>query len=113
MASSSAPSSSSSSGNSNRSTNIDPILRNALRYTVSAKEYNLLHQYLISRAPAVRKRTPPPPRYEAIVKSSDDYNAAAIRAALRVAVGSYTGLKAWEWITERLLARGGQAKQQQ
>ncbi|KAF2473260.1 uncharacterized protein BDR25DRAFT_282645 [Lindgomyces ingoldianus] len=85
---------------------IDPILRNALRYTISPREYQLLHQYLLSRAPAVRKRAPPPRRYNAITKGSDDYNAAAIRASLRLAVATLSGLKAWELITTRVLARG-------
>ncbi|KAF2500168.1 hypothetical protein BU16DRAFT_569908 [Lophium mytilinum] len=96
----------SSSSSSSRPDKIDPILRNALRYTVSAKEYRLLHQYLISRAPAVRKRTPPPPKYDAIVKTSDDYNAAAIRASLRLGVSTFAALKAWEFITTKVLARG-------
>ncbi|EON67793.1 hypothetical protein W97_07048 [Coniosporium apollinis CBS 100218] len=97
---------SSSSSSGSKPDKIDPVLRNALRYTVSAKEYKLLHRYLISRAPAVKKRTPPPPRYEAIVKSGDDYNAAAIRASLRLAVTTYGALKAWEYFTTRVLARG-------
>lgn len=93
----------SSSGNPER---IDPVLRNALRYTISPREYQLLHQYLLSRAPAVRKRTLPPRRYDAIAKGSDDYNAAAIRASLRLAVLTFSGLKAWELVSTKLLSRG-------
>jgi hypothetical protein len=85
---------------------IDPVLRNALRYTISAKEYELLHQYLLSRAPAVKKRTPNPKRFDAISKGPDDYNVAAIRASLRLGVATYSGLKAWELISTRLLSRG-------
>ena len=85
---------------------MNPIVRNALRYSLSPREYKLLHQYLLSRAPAVRKRTLPPKKYDAIAKGGDDYNAAAIRASLRLAVVSYTGLKAWDLIKTRLLARG-------
>ncbi|KAK3316614.1 hypothetical protein B0H66DRAFT_500067 [Apodospora peruviana] len=36
----------------------DPILRNALRYTISAREYSLLHRYVISRSRALKKRAP-------------------------------------------------------
>ncbi|KAF1986952.1 hypothetical protein K402DRAFT_393105 [Aulographum hederae CBS 113979] len=105
MSSAGAPPSSASSTGSNDK--IDPVLRNALRYTVSAKEYKLLHRYLISRAPpAVKKRTPQPPRYEAIVKSKDDYNAAAIRASFRVFASTYAALKLWDLIQEKLLTRG-------
>ncbi|KAF2025273.1 hypothetical protein EK21DRAFT_76871 [Setomelanomma holmii] len=85
---------------------IDPVLRNALRYSISAKEYELLHQYLLSRAPAVRKRTPTPKRYDAIIKGPDDYNVAAVRAALRLGIASFSGLKAWDLINTKVLARG-------
>lgn len=89
---------------------IDPVLRNALRYTISAKEYELLHQYLLSRAPAVKKRTPNPKRFDAIYKGPDDYNVAAVRASLRVGVATFSGLKAWELISTRLLSRGSAKK---
>ncbi|KAF1842494.1 uncharacterized protein K460DRAFT_420398 [Cucurbitaria berberidis CBS 394.84] len=91
---------------SDKAQQIDPILRNALRYTISAKEYQLLHQYLLSRAPAVKKRTPTPKKYDAIVKGPDDYNVAAIRASLRLGVLTFSGLKAWELISTKLLSRG-------
>ncbi|EOD47222.1 hypothetical protein UCRNP2_6038 [Neofusicoccum parvum UCRNP2] len=98
--------SSSSSASSGKPDKVDPVVRNALRYTLSAREYKLLHQYLISRAPpAARQRAPPPRRYEAIVKSTDDYNAAAIRASLRLGISSFAALKLWELISTRLLAK--------
>ncbi|KAI0969617.1 hypothetical protein F4678DRAFT_439480 [Xylaria arbuscula] len=37
---------------------VDPVLRNALRYTISAREYETLHKYVISRSRALRKRAP-------------------------------------------------------
>lgn len=85
---------------------IDPVLRNALRYTISAKEYELLHQYLLSRTPVVKKCTLHPKRFDAISKGPDDYNVAAIRASLRLGVATFSGLKAWELINEKLLSRG-------
>ena len=85
----------------------DPILRNALRYTLSAKEYETLHQYLISRSPpAVRKRAPRPPKYAALVQTKGDYNGAAIRASLRVFIATQTSLKLWDLIKGSLSARG-------
>ncbi|KAI8628385.1 hypothetical protein F5Y19DRAFT_476365 [Xylariaceae sp. FL1651] len=36
----------------------DPVLRNALRYTISAREYETLHKYVISRSRLLRKRAP-------------------------------------------------------
>jgi len=99
-------SSASQPSSSGRPERIDPVLRNALRYTISPREYELLHQYLLSRAPAVKKRTLPPKKYDAIAKGTDDYNAAAIRASLRLAVVTFSGLKAWELVSTKLLSRG-------
>jgi len=90
---------------SGKSQPVDPILRNALRYTISAKEYQLLHQYLLSRTPVVKKRTLHPNKYEALAKGPDDYNVAAIRASLRLGVLTFSGLKAWELITTKFLSR--------
>ncbi|KAI9775176.1 MAG: hypothetical protein M1835_005919, partial [Candelina submexicana] len=87
-------------------TKVDPILRNALRVTVSAKEYKLLHHYLINRSPpAVQKRAPQPRRYESIVLSQNDYNAATVRASLRVFLTTQTGLKLWDVISGKLFSR--------
>lgn len=36
----------------------DPILRNALRYTISAREYALLHRYVLSRSRLLKRRAP-------------------------------------------------------
>ncbi|KAL8818506.1 MAG: hypothetical protein Q9223_002869 [Gallowayella weberi] len=86
---------------------LDPILRNALRYTISAKEYKTLHAYLITRSPpALRKRTPPPARVNSIIRANNDYNAAAIRASVRVFIASQTVLQLWELITTRFVGRG-------
>ncbi len=82
------------------------MLRNALRYTISPREYQLLHQYLLSRAPAVKKRTINPRQYDAISKGSDDYTVAAVRASLRLGFATLAGLKTWELIKARLVARG-------
>ncbi|KAB2568880.1 hypothetical protein BFW01_g2968 [Lasiodiplodia theobromae] len=96
----------SSSPSSGKPDKLDPVVRNALRYTLSAREYKLLHQYLISRAPpAARQRAPPPRRYEAIVKATDDYNAAAVRASLRLGLSSYAALKLWEIVSTRFLSK--------
>ncbi|OQN95412.1 hypothetical protein B0A48_18427 [Cryoendolithus antarcticus] len=113
--SSSAPSSgrrtSSSAASSLSKRPLDPITRTALRYTISPREYELLHQYLISRAPErVQKQTPNPPRYEKITRSTSaagDHNAASLRAALRVFVAAYTGLKGWELVLGKLAGRRG------
>jgi hypothetical protein len=90
---------------------VDPVLRNAIRYTVSATEYKALHEYLIKRAPtAVRSRVPQPSKYDAALKSKDDYNAAAVRASLRMFLAAQTGLKLWDIIISQVLRRGRHAK---
>ncbi|KAL8925419.1 MAG: hypothetical protein Q9208_003511 [Pyrenodesmia sp. 3 TL-2023] len=90
-----------------KASKVDPVLRNALRYTISAKEYKTLHEYLVTRSPTgLRKRAPPPAKVDALSRASDDRNAAAIRASLRVFIASQIGLQIWDLITTRLLARG-------
>lgn len=85
---------------------IDPLTRNALRYSLSPREYKLLHKYLLAKTPAVRKRAPQPHKYEKSVKDTNDYNAAAIRASLRVFGTTLAGLKLWDLITEKILSKG-------
>lgn len=84
----------------------NPVLRNALRYSLSEKEYDALHRYLLSRAPSIiHRKIPSPQRYRSTVHDSDDFNAATVRASLRVFLASQTGLQLWEWISSRVLAR--------
>ncbi|KAF2396082.1 hypothetical protein EJ06DRAFT_483971 [Trichodelitschia bisporula] len=84
---------------------MDPIVRNAMRYSLSPREYKLLHKYLLSRTPAVRTKAPQPARFERAVTAADDYNAAALRASVRLFGGVYGGLKLWEVIAARVLGR--------
>jgi len=85
---------------------IDPVTRNAIRYTISQKEYTTLHKYLIKQTPTViRKRAPQPEEYRAAVKSKDDYNAAAVRTSLRVFLAAQTALKLWDIISIKFLRR--------
>ncbi|KAK5653000.1 hypothetical protein OQA88_9286 [Cercophora sp. LCS_1] len=59
MASRAGPSGSRSAGPPvSASSTTDPVLRNALRYTISAREYALLHKYVISRSRVLKKRAP-------------------------------------------------------
>lgn len=106
-------SSSSSSHLSNRSSSpaapLDPILRNALRYSLSPREYDLLHKHFLSSRAVprpIRGKAPPPRQYAKSVRSVDDYNASAVRVALRVWVGSYAALKAWDVLSARLWGSG-------
>ncbi|KAK0707703.1 hypothetical protein B0H67DRAFT_588404 [Lasiosphaeris hirsuta] len=52
------PAPTASTGSNPRAAATDPILRNALRYTISAREYALLHKYVIARSRVLRRRAP-------------------------------------------------------
>lgn len=85
----------------------DPILLNALRYTISAKEYQTLHQYLISRSPPViRQHAPQPQTFRSIARADDDSRVSAVRASLRVFVATQAGLQIWDQISTYLFKRG-------
>ncbi|MCJ1477179.1 hypothetical protein MMC13_005850 [Lambiella insularis] len=90
---------------------IDPVLQNAIRYTISAKEYRTLHQYLLKQSPsALGNRAPQPSKYDAAISHKDDYNAAAIRASLRVFLAAQTGLSLWDIITVQIFRQGQPTK---
>ena len=82
----------------------DPVLRNALRYTISAKEYQVLHKYIISRSKVLKRNTPTVSQVEKLVQrpGRDDHNAAAVRASLRVFLATSASLKAWAVIKQAL-----------
>ncbi|KAH8649087.1 hypothetical protein BX600DRAFT_404178 [Xylariales sp. PMI_506] len=106
----------------------DPILRNALRYTISASEYESLHKYVISRSRLLKRRAPSVATVEKYMDGSsekdgskgkgkakegsapssgggskgDTYNARAVRHALRVFIATGLGMKAYDLIMGRL-----------
>ncbi|KAK9441071.1 uncharacterized protein G6M90_00g040660 [Metarhizium brunneum] len=85
---------------------VDAVLRNTLRYTISAREYATLHRYIISRSRTLRRAAPTPASVDKALqpqrKGGDDYNAAAVRHALRVFVATMVGMKGWEAISRRM-----------
>ena len=125
----------------------DPILRNALRYTISAREYAALHRYVLSRSRLLRRAAPSVGSVERIIDGRagtgrsasgsgkaaggksvaaaggregaspsgagavagpvgrDDYNARAVRHALRVFVATASLMRAWEFVRRRVLKR--------
>lgn len=109
---------------SSRNSVTDPILRNTLRYTISAKEYATLHKYVLSRSRLLKRAAPSVNAVERIVdgdkasaaarqgansgpgaagKAVDDYNARAVRHSMRVFVGTALALKGWALISTKLL----------
>jgi hypothetical protein len=94
-----------------RQLHVNPILRNALRISLTATEYKLLHEYLIKRSPiAIQGCAPSPSSFEAIVQSKDTYNEAAVRGSLRVFVTTAAGMKLLGFIAGRLLGRAKNAR---
>lgn len=87
----------------------DPILRNALRYSISAKEYETLHKYIISRSKVLKRNAPTVAKVERLVErpGRDDYNASAVRAASRVFVATGASLKLYGLVMERVLGKKG------
>ncbi|RDA84317.1 hypothetical protein CP532_4792, partial [Ophiocordyceps camponoti-leonardi (nom. inval.)] len=106
----------SSSSSAATAASVDPVLRNTLRYTVSAPEYALLHRYVLSRSRIVRRNVPGPASVERALTprrdggggagkgdgGGDDYNARAVRHALRVFITTWLGLKGWEAVVKRM-----------
>ncbi|KAK5995246.1 hypothetical protein PT974_03645 [Cladobotryum mycophilum] len=84
----------------------DPVLRNALRYTISAREYASLHKYILSRSRVLRRAAPSPSTIEKALqptrKGGDDYNAKAVRHALRVFAATWLGMKGWDVAMKKL-----------
>ncbi|GAB1209828.1 hypothetical protein APSETT445_008616 [Aspergillus pseudonomiae] len=82
---------------------VHPVVREALRISLSAKEYKILHDHAVRRAPVkVQSKLPSPSRYEAIVRSKNKYNEAALRASLRVFLVSGALLKFVDWALARI-----------
>ncbi|XDG06431.1 hypothetical protein ABKA04_006046 [Annulohypoxylon sp. FPYF3050] len=48
-----------------------PILRNAIRYTISAREYETLHRYVLSRSRLLKKKVPSVNAVERYMEGSD------------------------------------------
>ena len=81
---------------------VHPFVRTALRISLSAKEYRALYGLLAKRAPAVQGKLVSPSHYDAIVHSKNRRNEAAVRASLRVFVGTGAALKLLETIIGRI-----------
>ncbi|CAK7263747.1 hypothetical protein SEPCBS119000_000642 [Sporothrix epigloea] len=143
-----------SNATSSYTTPNEAILRNALRYTISAREYAALHKYILSRSKLIRRRAPtveqvarimngpsalPPSKATLSTRSpitsksdsrgiskgkkkeilpeltnpdtprailgADDFNARAVRHALRVMLASATGLKLYGVVQRKIFGK--------
>jgi len=94
-------SSSSGSASPRRQNDVDPILRNALRFTISAREEALLRQYLSSRTSSVKNAPKEAAKRTAKISHEEDYNMATARIAARLFAASFSGLTIWDLISRR------------
>ncbi len=95
------------------------MLQNALRYTISAKEYATLHKYVLSRSRVLKRAAPSVAAVERIVDGPppkdgkgrespsgkggrDNYNVRAVRDALRVFMGTAAAMKAYDVLMKKL-----------
>ena len=113
-------------------TTSDPILRNALRYTMSTNEYAALHKYVLSKSRLIKRNVPTVATVERILDGrekmspcvgrekkdsgaalldnghgADTHNARAVRHSMRMFVATGALLKLWNIVEARM---GGQKK---
>lgn len=89
---------------------VDPVLRNALRYTntISAREYAVLHRYMLARCRLTRRAAPAPAAVaRALRAAGDDHNPRAVRHALRVFAATWLGAKGWGLVAANVAASDG------
>lgn len=98
----------------------EPVARNALRYSMSSREYATLHKYIISRSRLLRRTAPSVGSVERIIDgerahaarkesregrtvgAGDDYNTRAVRHALRVFLATGSAMKLYTVVTRKL-----------
>jgi hypothetical protein len=86
---------------------VPPVVRDLLRISLNAKEYRALHK-AAALSPALQNKLPSPSRYDALARPRNRHNEAAVRASLRVFLGSSLALKLTDFILARV--RGGAEK---
>ncbi|EMR69023.1 hypothetical protein MGN70_000239 [Eutypa lata] len=60
-------------------TAVDPVLRNALRYTISAREYEKLHKYVLSKSRVLKKRMPTVNAVETYMEGTSSRRGSVVR----------------------------------
>jgi len=71
----------------------DPVLRNALRYTITSREYEKLHKFVLSRSRVLRRKVPSPTAMEKYMDgtSSGRWSSSAAANALPQSRGTGKG----------------------
>lgn len=88
--------------NTGEGPDVHPAIRNVVRLCLSAKEYRLLHDIATKRAPALQKKLPSSLRDDPPSHLRHRHNMAAIRASLRVLVGSGIALSLGQKVLNRI-----------
>jgi len=81
---------------------VRPAVRNTVRLCLSAKEYRVLYDVAVKRAPALKNNLPSSLREDPAAFARNRHSLAAVRASLRVFVGSGVALKLVEMIMSRV-----------
>ncbi|KAJ6108514.1 hypothetical protein N7523_009837 [Penicillium sp. IBT 18751x] len=89
---------------------VHPIVRNALRISLSVKEYQALHNVAVKRVPSLKDKLPSPSHYESMANPKNRHTEAALRTSLRVFVGSGVAMKLVEVVMKRIRGDTKQAK---
>ncbi|KAJ5776901.1 hypothetical protein N7520_000147 [Penicillium odoratum] len=85
---------------------VNPAVRNAVRLCLSAKEYRVLYDIAVKRAPVLKNKLPSSLRDDPAALSRNRHSLTAVRASLRVLVGSSVALKLAEMIMSRIRGDG-------
>lgn len=81
---------------------VRPAVRNTVRLCLSAKEYRVLYDVAVKRVPALKNKLPSSLREDPAALARNRHSLAAVRASLRVFVGSSVALKLVEMIMNRV-----------
>ena len=88
---------------------VPPSIQRSIQYTVSPKEYTYLHnRYIKKLSPASRAKLPSPEVYTKAIESRGDFNAATIRASVRVFLAVQAIFKIYDYVVAKIAARKGQ-----
>ncbi|KAI5299429.1 hypothetical protein KEM55_002176 [Ascosphaera atra] len=98
-----APSETSSSPERPKNSEVHPLLRNALRLTISADEYEAFYRLLEKRtSEKIHSRALHPTRYRQLASSTNKFRDAALRDSLRTFIAAATAAQLADLLLQRL-----------
>lgn len=91
------------------SASVRPSVQRSIQYTLSPKEYTYLHnRYIKKLSPVSRTKLPSPEAYAKAIAIRGDFNAASIRASIRVFLAIQAIFKIYDYVVAKIAARKGQ-----